>query len=122
MYEDEILLCIECAKDIRMKKLIQSINRVRLCTCCGNNDYVINVNCKEFIQMTKALIRYHYSEWDHNEHWGGDGYSSLFCKDDNIFLIEENFEFYKVIGKVFDANLIPYYYSTYHKKGLDLIH
>lgn len=90
--DDEILLCIQCVKDIRFKKLIQSISQKGFCNCCENNDYVIDVDSNEFTQMTKALIRYHYSEWDYNEHWGGDGYGSLFYEDDNIFFNKQNFK------------------------------
>lgn len=79
---DQIQLCIECAKDIRLKKLIRNNGVKGLCTCCENNEFIIDVEGNEFIQMIKALIRYHFSEWDYNKHWGGDGY---------IPLIEENF-------------------------------
>jgi RES domain-containing protein len=90
--EDDILLCNKCVKDIRLKKLIESINRKDFCSSCGNSEFIIDVDSNEFIQMTKALIRYHYSEWDYNEHWGGDGYSSLFYQDDNIFFKKNNFK------------------------------
>ncbi|MBP1222337.1 RES family NAD+ phosphorylase [Flavobacterium sp. 1355] len=90
--EDELLLCIECAKDIRLKKLIKRINKKGLCSCCENNEFIIDVDSNEFIQIIKALIRYHYSEWDYNEHWGGNGYGSLFYKSDNIFLNKGNFK------------------------------
>lgn len=89
--EDEIFLCLECAKDIRLKKLIVSIDNKKMCTCCENTNYTINVDSNEFIQMTKSLIRYHYSEWDYNEHWGGNGYGSLFYDDDNIFFNKKRF-------------------------------
>ena len=41
--------------------------------------------------MTKALIRYHYNEWDCNHHFGGVDFINLFEKDDNIFLNKLNF-------------------------------
>lgn len=80
--KDELLLCTECAKDIRLKKLIEMIGIKGDCTCCEKNGFIIEVESNEFTQMIKSLIRYHFSEWDYNEHWGGDGY---------IVLIEENF-------------------------------
>lgn len=90
--EDEIFLCIECAKDIRLKKLIQNYNTKGICTYCGNTKYTIDVYSNEFIQMIKALIRYHYSEWNYNEHWGGDGYTTLFLEEDNVFFNKQNFK------------------------------
>lgn len=89
--EDEILICKDCVKDKRYKLLIEQNNTIRNCTCCGKQNPVIDVDSNEFIQMTKALIRYHYSEWDYNEHFGGDRYGSLFYEDDNIFLNKANF-------------------------------
>lgn len=90
-YEDELLICLNCVKDIRYKLLIEKLNISGKCTCCEKHSFVIDVDSNEFHQMSKALIRYHYSEWDYNTHWGGDGYISLFNNNDNIFLNKENF-------------------------------
>lgn len=89
--DDEILICIECVKDIRLKKLIEKTNNVGICTCCESENYIINVDSNEFIQMTKALIRYHYSEWNYNIHFGGDEYYMLIDRDDNMFFNKQNF-------------------------------
>lgn len=89
--EYEILICKDCVKDKRYKLLIEQNNTIGNCTCCGKQNSVIDADSNEFIQMTKALIRYHYSEWDYNEHFGGDQYGSLFYEDDNIFLNKKNF-------------------------------
>ncbi|TDD75630.1 RES family NAD+ phosphorylase [Flavobacterium caseinilyticum] len=113
--EDEILLCIECAKDIRLKKLIQIINTKGFCTCCGNTKYIIDIYSNEFIQMTKALIRYHYSEWDYNEHWGGNGYTSLFYEDDNVFFNKQNFKDNEVYDELIDRIACFEVYEDYDK-------
>jgi RES domain-containing protein len=97
--EDEILICQDCVKDIRYKLLIKKQNKRGQCTCCKKNNFVIDVDSNEFLQMTKALIRYHYSEWDYNTHWGGSGYGSLFYDNDNIFLNKANFK----DNEVYDA-------------------
>lgn len=89
--DDEILICIGCVKDIRLKKLIEKLNSIEVCTCCGNKSYTINVDSNEFIQMTKALLRYHYSEWDYNTHFGGDQYYTLIDSDDNKLFNKQNF-------------------------------
>lgn len=89
--EDEILICKDCVKDKRYKLLIEQNDTIGNCTCCGKQNSVIDADSNEFIQMTKALIRYHYSEWDYNEHFGGDRYGSLFYENNNIFLNNKNF-------------------------------
>nr|WP_288808726.1 RES family NAD+ phosphorylase [uncultured Sphingobacterium sp.] len=98
---DEILICKECVKDKRYKLLIEQINSVGTCTFCKNEGSIIDTSSSEFIQLTKALIRYHYSEWDYNTHYGGDRYPSLFHNEDSIFLNKENF-----ISSNFDDELI----------------
>lgn len=87
--KDEILICTECVNDIRFKLLIERTNTIGKCSCCGNEKQIIYVDSYEFIQMTKALLRYYYSEWDYNTHFGGDGYIPLI---DNIFFNKENFK------------------------------
>jgi RES domain-containing protein len=77
MEDEKILICVECVDDIRLKMLIESIGKQGLCSCCDNSNYIIDVDSNEFIQMIKALIRYHFSEWDYNRHWGGDGHEFL---------------------------------------------
>ena len=113
-YEDEFLLCIECAKDIRLKKLIQTINRKDVCSCCGNTEFVIDIDSNEFVQMIKALVRYHYSEWDYNEHWGGDGLYSLFYEDD-IFFNKQNFKDKDEYGEFIDRVMSFEVYEDYDK-------
>jgi hypothetical protein len=102
--DDEILICIDCVKDKRYKLLIERINTSAICTCCRKQNFVIDVDSNEFTQMTKALIRYHYSEWDYNEHFGGDRFGKLFYEDDNIFLNKKNFSdpevFYELINRI----------------------
>lgn len=89
--DDEILICIDCVKEIRFKKLIERNDSIKRCTCCGSDNYTIDVDSNEFIQMTKALVRYHFSEWDYNTHWGGDGFCTLFTTADNIFFDKSRF-------------------------------
>jgi RES domain-containing protein len=113
--EDEILICVECVKDIRLKKLIQRNSKKGLCNCCDNYNYVIDVDSNEFIQMTKALIRYHYSEWDYNEHWGGDGYGSLFYESDNIFFQKDNFKSQEVYDELINRIECFEVYEEYDK-------
>ncbi len=92
MIEDiEIMICTECVKEIRLKLLGEKYGNNGICTCCGKSGHIVDTNSNEFIQMIKALIRYHYSEWDYNPHWGGDDYGTFFYNDDNVFLNKLNF-------------------------------
>ncbi len=113
--EDELLICIECAKDIRLKKLIKRISKKGLCSCCEKNEFIIDVDSNEFIQIIKALIRYHYSEWDYNEHWGGNGYGSLFYEVDNIFFKKENFKDQEVYDELINRIECFEVYEDYDK-------
>ncbi len=38
----------------------------------------------ELRSLVRALVRFHYSEWDYNEHWGGDGLEGLFLRENAI--------------------------------------
>jgi RES domain-containing protein len=113
--DDEILLCTECAKDIRLKKLIQNFNIQGVCACCGNTKYILDTDTNEFRQMIKALIRYHYSEWDYNEHWGGIGYGKLFYEDDNIFFNKQNFKDNEVYDELINRIECFEVYEDYDK-------
>lgn len=113
--EDEISICIDCVKDKRYKLLIELNGTSKHCTCCGKQSSVIDVDSNEFIQMTKALIRYHYSEWDYNEHFGGDRFGSLFYEDDNIFLNKKNFNDTEVYDELINRIECMEVYEDYDK-------
>lgn len=81
-------ICIFCVKDHHLKDLIRKEGGSGQCSMCGENGQVIDTERHRFFQLTKALVRYYFSEWDYNEHWGGDGYESLFYGDDNRFFDE----------------------------------
>jgi RES domain-containing protein len=113
--ENEILICLDCVKDIRYKLLIEQENKRGQCTCCEKNSYVIDVDSYEFLQMTKALIRYHFSEWDYNKHYGGDGYETLFHENDNIFLNKANFKNKEVYDELLSRIYSIEVYEEYDK-------
>lgn len=117
--EDEILICTDCVNDIRYKKLIIGIENKNVCTCCQKTNYVIDTNSNDFIQMTKALIRYHYSEWDYNHHFGGEDFITFFTEDDNIFLNKQNFKDLEVYEELLNRiNNIEVYED--YDKGVSL--
>lgn len=81
-------ICIDCVKDFHLKDLIRNEGSSGECAMCGGSNQVIDSQCNSFFQLTKALVRYYFSEWDYNHHWGGDGYESLFHGKDNRFFEE----------------------------------
>lgn len=113
--EENILICTDCVKDIRYKKLIIGLNNKDLCTCCQNKNYVIDTDSSDFIQMTKALIRYHYSEWDYNHHFGGVNFINFFEEDDNIFLSKQNFKNLEVYEELLNRIANVEVYEEYDK-------
>lgn len=79
-------ICHTCAKEPHLKKLILLEGSLGQCTICEENANSCDVEENRFFQLCKALVRLHYSEWDYNTHWGGDGYESLFYRNDSIFI------------------------------------
>lgn len=81
-------ICVDCVKDTHLKELITQEGQSGECAMCGSNGQVLDSESNCFFQLTKALVRYYFSEWDYNRHWGGDGYESLFYGKDNRFFDE----------------------------------
>jgi len=81
-------VCVDCIKEPHLKQLVKSEGEKGLCTSCGNEGESIATDYNRFFQLLKALIRFNYSEWEYNTHWGGDSYHSLFYGSDNIFFHE----------------------------------
>jgi hypothetical protein len=90
-----ISLCIDCVKAEQLKRLISEKGElVPECAVCGSNT-VLSLNCEDndFCQLFKTLIRYHYTEWEYNSHWGGVmGLSELFTEDNPILNWRENLD------------------------------
>ena len=80
------IVCIKCVKDSHLKQLIKNEGAVTDCTICGEaSNKAIDSDNSNFFELAKAVLRFHYSEWDYNHHLGGDGYESMFYGEDNIF-------------------------------------
>ncbi|PZR22098.1 MAG: hypothetical protein DI539_06475, partial [Flavobacterium psychrophilum] len=93
------------------------------------------INSNDFIQLTKALIRYHYSEWIYNEEFGGDHYCSLLFSDESLFfnvdrfnpaVLDELSDRIYLFGGSYDSyqsgvSLFSGYYDTYKLPLLESI-
>lgn len=80
-------LCENCVRDFNLKKLIlnKSCNKIDKCEVCYSKDvYYLENSDRNLHNLFRALIRYYYSEWEYNEHHGGDGLERLFLKDNPI--------------------------------------
>jgi len=82
------LLCTVCAKEPHLKALIEIDGKKAKCDICEEEGIVLSSSDNRFFQLCKALVRFHFNEWDYNPHWGGDGYEQIFYGEDNIFFNE----------------------------------
>lgn len=84
-------ICEKCVKESHLKELLKNSKTIDICSFCKNNSKVYDYESDEFYYLLKALIRYHYDEWDYNHHWGGDSLYKLLESDD-IFFNKDNFQ------------------------------
>lgn len=68
-------ICINCAKDDFLRRYINE-NGISTgkCSLCQESSAAKFINIDDHTKIKdvlKALVRYHYSEWDYNSHWGG---------------------------------------------------
>jgi hypothetical protein len=72
-------LCTSCVSnsDLRDEIFERGVN-IQICgTCRTPNVRALNCKDQRLKGLFRALLRYHFSEWEHNSHWGGDGLESL---------------------------------------------
>jgi hypothetical protein len=50
----------------------------------------VDAQRREVVAIIRALIRFHFNEWDYNTHWGGDGLEALFYTDNPILHYDAN--------------------------------
>lgn len=72
-------------RDRNLKILIERQGQDATCLNCGDYVRCLDTEDKNFFQLVKALVRFYFSEWEYNHHWGGDGFESLFYGEENIF-------------------------------------
>ena len=85
-------ICGNCVKEPALINLIEKYGRKgRKCHICSRKtSKVLNAKDNRLRQLFKALIRYHYSEWEYNTHWGGNGIESLFYGENPILRFSKN--------------------------------
>ena len=112
-------ICLKCVKDESLKYLIKEIGILNSCTLCGEKLISLDYNNRHLFLLIKAILRFNYSEWEYNPHWGGDGYESLFYGTENIFFLEDralSSELYEeLVATIVDGPV----YEDY-KKGISI--
>ena len=79
-------LCTSCINNNSLRSVIESEGTsTATCTVCGATD-VAAIDCAntELRSKFRALIRYHFSEWHYNRHWGGDSIEELLFSENPI--------------------------------------
>src|ERR1039457_4332490 len=81
-------ICEPCCRADLLKSLVRSSSAKGDCSVCkGANLQVISTADRDFVLAIKALIRYHYSEWDYHTKLGGQGFESLLLRDNPLINI-----------------------------------
>ncbi len=104
-------ICSKCVVDLTLKNIIKKDGKSGKCLICEkDNEEVISWDDKNFRSVFRGLIRYNYSEWDYNIHWGGNGLEDLLYKENPIVKeFQENDKFEEMIREITE----PGYYYDY---------
>ncbi len=88
---NEILMCLDCIKDTKLKKYFLSKTLENgVCTFCKKSHHnCLGIDNDEFANMARALIRYHYYEVEYNRHFGGLSLTELLLGENEIFHSEK---------------------------------
>jgi hypothetical protein len=84
---DDLKICHQCFTDTDIQRYIL-LNGVKgaKCNLCEGVHFAVDATDPNLIRMVRALVRYHYPEYEYNSHWGGaSGPVSLLMKNNPIF-------------------------------------
>ncbi|MEM9463201.1 MAG: RES family NAD+ phosphorylase [Myxococcota bacterium] len=85
--EHTLTLCVKCAHDQRLRDFIQKYGTATTaCSLCGEKYSQAARVGKDagLADIIKALVRFHYSEFDYNRHWGGNELYEILAQDNPI--------------------------------------
>lgn len=87
-------LCTNCLKNDALRKVVTAQGTLLAqCEICGTtNVHALPCDNHELKSMVRSLIRFHYSEWHYNEHWGGEGLEHLFYANNPITNYHEDWD------------------------------
>ncbi|WP_197520399.1 RES family NAD+ phosphorylase [Paraburkholderia tropica] len=77
-------VCIDCCTAPLLRQLAASSGIRAICGLCGSNDATCaDTGTDDFLLVIKALIRYHFGEWQYHSKLGDGSLESLFFHDPN---------------------------------------
>jgi len=87
---DPASLCIECAKHPSLKRFIELRGRTGFrCAICEQLGAVASQpeDVRDLAMIIRGLVRFYYSEWEYNGHWGAsETEDSLLLKENPILV------------------------------------
>lgn len=83
--DQQVSICIDCARHPSLKRMIDAKPANGRCAfCCRDNVRVRDLDDIEpMVMLLRALIRFHWNEFEYNSHWGGESAVHLFADDAN---------------------------------------
>lgn len=87
-------ICSKCAKaQVLRDFILKHSDRVAQCRICGSVEAnLMDAGAPELRSLVRALVRFHYSEWDYNGHLGGVGLERLFFSENEITSYAANWD------------------------------
>lgn len=86
-HESEHFVCYECCTAPLLKELVVRHGQTANCSLCKLNGLrCVGTGRDEFLLAIKALIRYHFGEWQYHSKLGDGTLEGLFFIDPNPFL------------------------------------
>jgi len=83
-----VSICTMCAKHPSLKRFVENHGAVGYeCGICHRSDLIASAPAayEALSSLVRALVRFHYDEWNYNHHWGGDEEPSvLLCHENKI--------------------------------------
>lgn len=111
------LMCSRCARDPLLRRFIRrrSTNVTRCDVCRAKKVPVLSVADPALRGIVRALVRYHYSEWDYNTHFGGHGLEDLLTNENAITTISPGAAYDEDAYVDFTAEVFDTGYEDYDK-------
>lgn len=102
-------LCSECARDETIRSHLLEHGSPGTCTLCRQRQ-LYTAKLSSMTNLCKSVIRYHFSEFEYNRHWGGEELETLLQQvnpvlDTSRIQEQEDFDF----GDYIDHMVEPVY-------------
>ena len=86
-------ICEHCCRADLLKSLVlSSVLKGQCSVCKQTGQTVVETNARDFVLAVKALVRYHYSEWQYHSKLGGETFETLLSSDNPIINLHPTFD------------------------------